>query len=84
MAMHGDGSGDAGHDLADLAGFALQRVAQDQRCHTGLARDLGGGLQRELRGGDHDVWSPAKPGIAGLRRLFLGALQMLQHGGWLA
>ena len=77
MTVDGNGSGDAGHDLADLTGFTFQAVAQQQRGHAGLAGDLGGGLQRELRGRDHDVGHIIQPRIAGLRRFLLRALQML-------
>ena len=37
---------DAGHHPADLARFALKRVAQDQRGHAGLPGDFGRCLER--------------------------------------
>ena len=72
---------DAGHDLADFGRLALQRVAEDQRGHPRLPRHGGGGLQRQLRRGDHDGLDAGKPRIAGLRRLVAGSGQMGAHRG---
>ena len=66
---------DPGHDPADLARLALERVAQDQRRVARLPRDLGRGLQARLGAGDHDGLVAGQPRVAGLGRLLRGALR---------
>ena len=70
-----------GHDLADLARLALDRVPENKGRHARRSRNLRGGFERHLRRGDHHCLGPGETRVAKLRRLVRAALQMLDHGG---
>src|SRR5690606_31546532 len=51
LPVFGHAQGNAGHDLADLAGLALNAVAQQDRVDTAGLGDPSGSLQSQLRRG---------------------------------
>ena len=56
---------DAGHDLADFARLAFDRVAEDQRGHPGCTRHGRGRLQRSCGAAIMMVATPASRGSPG-------------------
>ena len=76
MAVQRHRAGDPGHDLADLGGLALERVAQQQGRDASSFGDGGRRLERPLRCRDHQILDPGKPCITGLGRLLARLGQM--------
>jgi len=69
LSEAGDLFGDAGMDEADIAGLALDRIAEDDRPEAGGSRHLRRRLQSVLRGRNHSVADLVKARIARLWRL---------------
>jgi hypothetical protein len=80
LTAHCDLARDSGHDLPELPRFPFHAVAQNQRQHAGLARDLRCGLQRQLRRCDQNGRGVGEPRRARLWRLVLAALEMINYG----
>ena len=62
---------DAGHDTAEFARLALQRVAEDERRHVRRTGDGGRRFEAGERRGDDDGAGMAQPFVAGLGGLVL-------------
>jgi len=66
--MRYDILGDPRHHLADVARFAFDAVAQNQRCDGRVARDCCRGFERHLRCRDDRKLRARETRVAGLHR----------------
>ena len=68
LAMRSDVQGDAGHDLADVARFPFDRVAEDLGRDAQAVGDRRRGFEGTLRRRDHPNFGPREPRVPRLDR----------------
>jgi hypothetical protein len=71
--------GDAGHDLANVARFPFDRVAEDLGRDARVVRDRRRGFEGTLRRRDHPDFGPRKPRIASFNGLAIAGFEDPAH-----
>ena len=73
--VQGDLPGDAGHDFADVPGFAFEAVAEDVGGDAGSLGNAGCSFESHLRGGDQVYFAAGEMGVIGFDRFAASAFQ---------